>query len=92
MFFVELEDGFGLEFGGGVLFYLLADLVDFGGETDEQVGHGVADLFGVADDDALAVAQDDVAWDTDDGRVVRDAAQNDGSGADPAVVADGNVA
>jgi len=90
--FVEGEDGFGGELGRGVLLELLADLVDFGGEADEDIRHGVGNFLGIADDDALTIAQHDVGGDADDGGVVGDIAQDDGAGADAAVVADGDIA
>src|SRR5215469_15911400 len=92
VFLVEAEDGFGSEAGAGLGFELFADLVDFGGETNEDIRHRVADFFRVADDHALAIAQHDVAGHADDGRIVGNAAQHDRARAHPAVVADGDVA
>jgi len=47
---------------------------------------------GVGDEDALAVAVDDVGGDADDGGVGRDVAEDDRAGADARVFADGDVA
>jgi hypothetical protein len=87
-----VEDRLGFELGGGVLFELFADLMDLGSESDEEVRHRVGDLLRIADDDALAVAQDDVSGDADDGGVVGNTTQDDRASADAAVVADGDIA
>ena len=75
-----------------VFLEFLAQFVDFGGEFDDDIGEWIANVFGVGDDHAMAVAQDDVAGHADDGGVGGHAAQHDGAGADAAVVSDGDVA
>src|SRR4030095_13348716 len=66
--------------------------MDFGSEADEDIGHGIADFFGVRDHDSLAVAQDDMPGDAHDRRVVRDAAQPHRAVSYAPVVAYGDVA
>ena len=70
----------------------LAEFMDFGSKFDNDIGERIANVFRVGDDNALTVAQNDVARDTDDGGVVRYAAEDDGAGADAAIVSDGDVA
>src|ERR1700691_260447 len=64
----------------------------FGGQLDDYVGERIADVLGVGDDHAFAVAQDDVSGDADNGGSGRHIAQHDRACAYAAVVADGDVA
>src|SRR5215468_846894 len=65
--FVDSEIRLGREGRLGVLLQLLANLMDFPGKPDEYIRHRVADFFGIADDDALAVAQNNMTGHADDG-------------------------
>src|SRR5271163_3058200 len=74
-----------------MLLKLLTQLVQFRGQLDDYIRKRIANVFGIGDDDAFAVAQHDVSGNADDGGIGRNAAQYDGSRADAAVVADGDV-
>src|SRR5664279_1216218 len=71
---------------------LLAQNLYFGRHGGESFGKRIVDLFGVGDDHALAVAEDDVTRDAYDGRVGGNVAQYNRASTDAAVFADGDVA
>src|SRR5215472_13082765 len=85
-------DGLGYRFGAFEALDTIAQLVNFGCDRGEGFREGIVDLLGIGDHDTLAFAEDDVAWHADDSGVVGDVAENDGSGADTAVLANGDVA
>ena len=58
----------------------------------QHIQHRIADLLGIADYHTLSVAQNDVTGNAHYGGVVGDAAQHNRSGANAAVIADGDVA
>jgi len=70
-FFVDGEARLGAQHLVRVLLKALAQFVDFRGQLDDYIGERVADIFGVGDDDAFAVAQDDVSRYPDDRLICR---------------------
>jgi len=62
------------------------------GEREDDVGERVVDLAGVGDEDAFALAVNDVGGDADDCGIWGDVAEDDRTGADAGVFADGDVA
>src|SRR5262249_28064385 len=66
--------------------------VNFSGQADEHIRHGVADLLRIADHHALAIAQHDVPRNSYDGGVVGNAAQHNRTCAHAAVVPHRDVA
>src|SRR5208282_3209870 len=55
-------------------------------------GEWIVDLLGIGNHHSFAVAEDDVAGNTDDGGILRDISQHDGTSANPAVPAHGDIA
>ena len=52
-----------------VLLKALTQFVEFLRQLDDYVGERIADVLGIGDDDAFAVAQNDVSGDADDGGI-----------------------
>ena len=74
------------------LLHSLAQLVDLGRYRRQGLGERVVDLLGIGNHHSFAVAEDDVARNTDHGGILRHISQHDRTRADAAVPPHGDIA
>src|SRR5579885_1542646 len=82
-------EGFGARFGGAKAAF---NLFDTSGEGDKCVGKRILDVVWIGDEDALAVAIDNMGGNADDGGVGGNVVENHRAGSDPGIGAYGDIA